>query len=170
MVRTSFDKELRLEITSSMQMGLTKEDRFLSLSRIRSNRPKEHKMTWEEYRKSYGKEPEVGQEAFSMGPITAHVLSLGESDVVVGLSIQEGGSIDTEFGKGVYPDKGDHFDLVIHAHVGDLVRIGWLVGRVVEVGDRTFTIDFGHPFGGEPLTCDVLAESPGDPADKDVEH
>ena len=151
-----FGKEYTVEVASEMQLGLTKEDRFLTLSRIRRNKPKEHRMTWEEYRDAYGKEPAVGQEAFSVGPVTGEVVSVEDSDVVVGLFIQEGGSIDMQFGKAVYHDKGDHFDIVIDAHVGDLVRTGWLVGRVVSVDDRILTIDFGHPFGGETLMCDVL--------------
>ena len=151
-------KKHEVKITSKMQLGLTKEDRFLTLSRIRKDKPKEHRMTWEEYKEAYDKEPAVGQVAFSLGPVTGKVVSMTDSDVVVGLSIQEGGTMDMVLGKAVYHDKGDHFEIVIDAHVGDLLRMSWLAGRVVEVDDKTLTIDFGHPFGGETLVCDVLVE------------
>lgn len=168
-VGLDFGKEHTLEVASKMQMGLTTKDRFLTLSRIRGNKPKEHAMTWEEYREAYGKEPAVGQEAFSIGPVTGAVVSVENSDVVVALSIQEGGTVDMALGKAVYHDKGDHFEIVIDAHVGDLVRTGWLVGKVVEINKTTMTIDFGHPFGGETFTCNVVAEPPEDLADKNVE-
>ncbi|MDY6950705.1 MAG: hypothetical protein SWE60_04275, partial [Thermodesulfobacteriota bacterium] len=48
-VGLAFGKEHTLEVASKMQMALTTEDRFLTLSRIRGNKPKEHAMTWEEY-------------------------------------------------------------------------------------------------------------------------
>ena len=168
-VGLELDKEEKVEIASAMQMGLDEGDRFLSVARIRPDKPKEHRMTWEEYRKAYGKEPVVGQEAFSLGPVTGKVASVEGSDVVLRLSVEEGGSLDMALGKAVYHNKEDHFDIVIDAHVGDLVRTGWLVGRIVEVGDQTITIDYGHPLGGETLTCDVLAESPEDQAEKNIE-
>jgi hypothetical protein len=37
------------------------------------------------------------------------------------------------------------------------------------VNETTMTIDFGHPFGGETLTCDVVAEPAEDLAYKDAE-
>ncbi|MDY6989267.1 MAG: hypothetical protein SWQ30_14555 [Thermodesulfobacteriota bacterium] len=169
-VGLELDKEHRVEIASKMQMGLTEKQRFLTLSRIRRDKPKELRMSYEEYRAAYGKEPVVGQEAFSLGPAMAKVLSVEDTDVVIRLSIEEGGTIDIALGKAVYHNKGDRFDIVIEAHVGDLLRMGWLVGRVSEVNDTTMTIDFGHPFGGETLVCDVLAESPEDQADKNADE
>ena len=38
------------------------------------------------------------------------------------------------------------------------MRTGPLVGRIIAVENGLFTLDYGLPFGGETLVCDVVVE------------
>ena len=71
---------------------------------------------------------------------------------------QPGSVVDTPFGKGTIKENEKNYEIVIDASVGHLVRSQGLVGRVSEVQDRTIVIDYGNPFGGETLSCDVKVE------------
>ena len=63
--------------------------------------------------------------------------------------------MDTGFGIGTIRDAGDKFEIVIDVHEGTLLRSGPLVGKIIKVEDRVFTIDYGGAFEKEPLVCDV---------------
>ncbi len=52
--------------------------------------------------------------------------------------------------------------MVIDAHKGALVLAAGMVGRISYVDDKAFYIDFGNPFGGETLLCDVTVEKIAD--------
>jgi FKBP-type peptidyl-prolyl cis-trans isomerase 2 len=54
---------------------------------------------------------------------------------------------------------GDHFQITMEAQEGRIVRNGPVVGRIIEVEDESFTVDYGRAFAGEPITCDVIVES-----------
>ena len=59
-------------------------------------------------------------------------------------------------------EAADRYLIAINAQTGNLVRSGGFVGRVIAVDEQLITVDYGHPFGGEPLLCDVqVVEPPG---------
>lgn len=66
--------------------------------------------------------------------------------------------VDTPFGKGAIRENEKNYEIVIDASVGSLVRTRGLVGRISEVRDGSIVVDYGHPFGGETLTCDIKVE------------
>jgi len=66
--------------------------------------------------------------------------------------------IQTPFGPGKVTEAPTDLKITIDARVGSLARTGPLVGRVAAVDDNSITLDYGHPFGGEELNCDVVVE------------
>lgn len=143
-----------LDVASGVPAGLKHEDRFLQMARVRQ-RPKFLRMTPEEYKMRTQKDPQVDQ-AYVIDPaVPGKVVSVDEKEVVIQFSAQPGQEVKTPLGKGVIREAEKHWEIVIDAKKGDLIRSGPMVGRIVEVDDRTITIDYGHPFGGEALSCEV---------------
>ena len=87
------------------------------------------------------------------------VESVTDKEVIVRFSGENGKQVLTPLGKGTIKELPDRFEIVIDAKQGDLIRSGELIGRVLITDDRDITIDFGHPFGGESLKCDLLIKS-----------
>ena len=146
-----------IELHADRIAGLPTKDEFLQLTRVRTY-PKELRMTSGEFKTRAGKEPVVG-EAFASNPeVTGKVASVSENEVVIWFSAQPGSVVDTPLGKGTVRENEKNYEVVIDTPVGKLIRMQGLVGRISEVQDHMFTMDFGHPFGGETLTCDVKVE------------
>ena len=152
-----------IELHADRIAGLPPKDQFLQLARVRVQ-PKEIRMTGGEFKLRTGKEPAVGEEFTLERGIPGKVASVSENEVLIRFSVQPGSVIVTPFGKGTVRENEKNYEIVIDASVGRLVRMRGLVGRVSEVQDRTFTVDYGNPFGGETLSCDVKVE-PAPPAD-----
>lgn len=134
-----------------------KGEHILKMARVRK-RPKEMRFKAEEYKNRTGKAPGVGQPFVIDPALPGSVVSVTESEVVVKFSATPGKTVMTPFGKGTIREFDDRYEIAINAIPGTLVRSSGLVGRVVQVDENFITIDYGHPFGGEVLTCDVLVE------------
>ncbi|MGA2106098.1 MAG: hypothetical protein ABSH25_00475 [Syntrophorhabdales bacterium] len=152
--------EKTLEIKGEIPSGLDRNERIIRMSLVRK-RSKEMRFTPEDYKEKTGREAVVGR-AFILDPaLPGKVESVSEKEVVVRFSGEQGKEIDLPFGKATIRGTPQDYEIVIHARAGTLVRTGALVGRIVAVDDVSFTIDYGDPFGGEPLLCDVKIESIG---------
>ncbi len=151
-------KTRTIEIRSERPADVPEKEQFLDLSRIRQQ-PKEIRMTRDEYKSRTGQDPEVGAEYSQDSLLPAKVASVSESEVLIRSSARPGSVVDTPFGKGTIRENGNQVEIVANAAKGTLVRMGPLVGRISGALDKMFTIDFGNPFGGEPLACEVKAES-----------
>ncbi len=165
-----------LNVVAERIAGPTPE-KFTKIARIRK-RPKEMKMSLEEYKGRTGKEPAVGQ-PFTIDPaVPGKVIEVSNKTVVIRFS-PPATEVYLPFGKGIIKEKEDRYEIDIQAVKGTLVRTGGMVGRIVDVDADSITIDYGHPFGGEALKCDVKVESvqPGEKkkaaggvtADKEIE-
>ncbi|HYA42056.1 MAG TPA: hypothetical protein VEF34_12180 [Syntrophobacteraceae bacterium] len=151
------DETRTIEIRSERPVAVPEKEQFLELARI-MQRPKEIRMSRDEYKSRAGKDPELGAE-YALDPdIPGKVASVSENEVLVRCSAQSGSVIETPFGKGTVRENGDRIEIVIEAARGTLVRMGPIVGRISDAREKMFTIDFGDPFGGEPLACEVKAE------------
>jgi len=146
-----------IEIHSERPPNVPLDEQFVQLSLVRQ-RPKEIRMTKAEYKSRTGKDPEVGAEFVLDPAIPGKVASVSESEVLIRFSAQPGSKVETPFGKGTIRENGDKYEIVIDAVEGRLVRTKVFVGCISNVLNRTFTLDYGNPFGGEHLTCDVKAE------------
>lgn len=148
-----------VEVTAEVPPGLVWGERYLQMARVRE-RSKEKTMSAGLYaRFQREKAPEVGQQVGLEPGFVGTVTSVSGDEVTLGVSAEPGAVIDTIFGKGTIRDRGDRYEVEIDARQGALIRLGKLVGRIVEVNDELITTDFGHPFGGESLVCDVQVEA-----------
>jgi FKBP-type peptidyl-prolyl cis-trans isomerase 2 len=137
--------------------GLKPKEEFVQLARVRV-RPKEMRMTGAEFKARTGKEAAVGDELTVNPEFSGKVASVSENEVLIRFSGQPGSVVDTPFGKGTIREDEKNYEIVLDAPVGKLVRTQGLVGRVSEVQDGSIVVDYGNPFGGETLTCDVKVE------------
>ncbi len=146
--------EIKADAVSSPNSG----EYLIKMARVRY-RPKEVKFTPEEYTAKSGKQPVPGDTYILDPALPGKVESVNDTEVVVHFAGKQGEQVDTPFGKGTVGETPDRYEIAIDARPGTLVRSGTMIGRIVNVDDRNITIDYGHPFGGEPLVCDVLIES-----------
>jgi len=147
----------RIELAGGPMEGISDGDRYLKMATVRK-RAKELRLGREEYLTRTGREPEKGRR-FVLDPALPGVIEeVTDKEVVIRFPLPEGGAVQTPFGRGTVRDAGDQWEIVIDAAVGRIVRSGPLAGRISEVNERFFTIDYGYPFGGESLRCDVTAE------------
>jgi FKBP-type peptidyl-prolyl cis-trans isomerase 2 len=132
------------------------------LTKVRT-RPKEMKMPKGDYEYRTGQSPEVGQ-AYSYDPdFPGKVVSISDQEVTIRFSATPGAVIETPFGPGLIRDDGEDYKVDIEARKGALVRTGEMAGHITDVDDKGITVDFGNPFGGETLLCDVTVEKIIDP-------
>ena len=144
------------EIEAERRPEQKKDEYFLRIARVRE-RVKEMRLDPETYKSRTGRTPEVGQ-SFVIDPAVPGTVALvTEREVVVRFSA--GSRVATPFGEGTVKELADRYEITIDAHPGNLVRSGGLVGRIVSVDERFIGIDYGHPFGGERLSCDIIVES-----------
>jgi preprotein translocase subunit YajC len=113
--------------------------------------------------KHLGHDPSIGEKAFTFEGVDGIIKSIKDEKAVIRLDVKEGSTVHTPFGEGTLRDRGDTYDVEIEAKIGHIVRSSSIVGRIVAVDPDSFTLDYGHTFGGEELTCDVKVE-PGDAA------
>jgi FKBP-type peptidyl-prolyl cis-trans isomerase 2 len=147
-----------MEIRRERNKPMGNEPMVLEMARIRT-RAKEVRMTPAEYKGRTGKDPEVGQ-SYTMDPaVPGKVESVSDQQVVIRFHAEPGKKVKTPLGEGEIRETGKDYEIVINAKQGDLVRSGGMVGRIVEVGERMITIDYGHPLGYEELKCEVTAQS-----------
>lgn len=140
----------------------SRDDYVLRVARIRK-RPREMRITIDEYHNRTGKSPEVGQPFVFDAAVPGRVEAVTPEEVVIVFSAQPGDVVPTPFGPGHIRTLENNYEIVIDAQKGALVRTGPLVGRIVDVNEQFLIIDYRHPFGGEMLTCDVTVEKTADP-------
>ena len=155
-MRENSTKKFRL--TSGTVTDLTKEERFLKLSRIR-RQPKFIKVSPDTFKKSYKKEPVQGEIIASedFRGLSMKVNSITNDEVQIKIIMEEGMKVDLPLGTGTVHDAGDHYETELDIHTGQIIRSGAIVGRVVDIEGDMFTIDYANPFGYESLECDVTA-------------
>jgi FKBP-type peptidyl-prolyl cis-trans isomerase 2 len=155
-------------LTSDIPANLTDRDRYITIGRV-VHREKDRRVHLQTVKDELGHAPAVGEQAFAYQGITGTVKEISGSDVVIHINVKDGQIVDVPYGKGIIKDYPDHYDIVTDAKVGHLVRSLSQVGRIVSVTDDKFVIDYGHPFGGEELSCDVRVESvlPGTRTEQD---
>jgi FKBP-type peptidyl-prolyl cis-trans isomerase 2 len=145
-------------LKADVPSDLNDDDRYTTLGRV-ARKEKDQKVALKPLKDKLGHTPAIGEQAFSFEGFVGTVKSITDKEAIIHIEVQDGRIVDQPFGKGVIKDYPDHYDIVTDAQVGHLVRSASQVGRIIKVTETTFTIDYGHPFGGEELMCDVRVES-----------
>ncbi|OPY77392.1 MAG: hypothetical protein A4E64_01137 [Syntrophorhabdus sp. PtaU1.Bin058] len=147
-----------VELNAKARPGQSKDEWFIKIARVRQ-RARELRFTPEEYEAKAGKKAQVGQVYDVDKTLPGRVTAVSDTEIIVGFAPEKGREISTPFGKGVVRELPQGYEIRIDAQPGTLVRSGGLIGRIAAVDDVAIVVDYSHPFGGDPLTCDVLIES-----------
>jgi FKBP-type peptidyl-prolyl cis-trans isomerase 2 len=153
-VGVSPGKEKRVALTAKPIPGPDGKPRLLPMARVRP-RLKELRMSRTDYSGRFNKNPEVGAAVVFDPAIPGAVTEVTDTEVVVRFMANPGSEVPTPYGIGVIREDADAYEIVIDVHEGAVIRTGPLLGRIVSVNDRMFTIDYTQPFAGEELTCDL---------------
>jgi FKBP-type peptidyl-prolyl cis-trans isomerase 2 len=138
--------------------GLPESEQYLKLARVRYH-PKEVKLKPSQYKDMTKKDAAVGQSIAIEPAVPGKVVSVSDKEVVIHFSARDGEEIDLPYGRATIRDKGNHYEIDIHAVKGTLVRSADMAARIVDVDENMMKLDFGHPFAGEVLNCDVKVDS-----------
>jgi len=141
----------------------TRSGATIQLARIR-RRPKELRITVEDFENRTGKAPEVGQELTFDPAVPGEVASIEGQKVLIRFKAPVGEHIETPFGQALVKANEHSYLLEIEAKKGALIRSGPMVGRIIDVKEKTFVVDYSHPLAGESLHCDVMVERKNDSA------
>lgn len=155
------------ELQAERYPAASPKDRFVKMATVRK-RQKEMRLSLEEYSTRTGNTPEVGQRMVIDPLLPGTVSQVTDKEVVVHFAPETGKPLTTPFGPITVRETAGHYELVIKAEKGRLVRTGGMVGRISAVDGESFEIDYGHPFGGEKLRCDVSIASVKQAGKKDV--
>ena len=145
--------QLDLELRAERFKEQPGSKQTVSIAKVRQ-RPKELRMTPAAYKERTGVEAAPEQPFANDPALPGRVVSVTRDEVLIRFAPKTP-EVQYPFGIGIIRDKNDHYEIDIQAQPGALVRTGGLVGRITGVDDRSISIDYGHPFGGEALNCRV---------------
>ena len=141
-------------VETHARQDLPEEERIIQLLRVKTN-PKSIRYAKSIFRRVTASKAIVGEPVILHEGVIGKVVEVGNDEVHVEFEPQSDKPIDGPFGPIVVTDQGDHYRIEIDALEGDMVRVGPAVGRIAVVNDKTFRVDYAHPFGGQSLTCDT---------------
>jgi len=156
-----------VRVTAEEQLDVPENERTIRLARVKTV-PKEMHIEKETFTQMTGSEAQVDETVYLHPEVKGKVVSVLDNEVVVVFAPVSDTPLDGPFGARQVVDKGDHWEIEIDAQVGRLVRAGPLLGRIAEVGQEMFRVDYSHPFGGETLECDVRVEAAPDDASEKI--
>lgn len=113
--------------------------------------------TLDSFVRGYKRQPKVGEIFYEKGIPHSKVTAVGNGKVTIKM-FNDDLNVPTPWGTAHVVGGNEKQVHVRHeSKKGNLVRFGHMIGRVILVDDEKIVIDLGHPFGGETLTCDVVA-------------
>jgi FKBP-type peptidyl-prolyl cis-trans isomerase 2 len=158
------DTARTLRVEAQAQEHLPLEERKIRLARVKTH-PKKIRYARVDFTRMTAAEPAVDEPVILQPEIRGRVISVGEDEVVVTFTPAANRPAQGPFGPVTVSDQGDHYRIEIDAREGRLVRVGPMVGRIAQVEENFFEVDYSHPFGGETLVCDVtVSEGTVDPS------
>jgi FKBP-type peptidyl-prolyl cis-trans isomerase 2 len=158
----------RVELRGDDGEGVRDEGKPLQLAVVRK-RPRELRFSRDYYLANAGREPEVGRSFVRDPLIPGKIVAVNDKEVLIRFEVKDGTVVTTPYGKGVIRERPERYEIVLEPMAGTLVRSGPLVGRIIEVSDQYFFIDYRDPFGGESLACAVTAAPAGPKPDSALE-
>ena len=147
-------EKLHVELSAEPYAASPGNTRTVQIAKVRK-RKKEMRMPREEFAASTGKEPVPGDPFVQDRMVPGRIAEVTDKEVVIRFTPASGDVLKTPFGAVVVREEEDHYALDIQAEKGRLLRTGNMVGRIRGVDAESIAIDYGHPFAGERLSCDV---------------
>jgi len=144
----------RFELEAARYPVSSPTDKLVKIAKVRK-RQKEMRISGEEFIARTGKSPELGAPFVLDRMFPGKVSEVTDKEVLIHFAPVAGESLTTPFGAAAVREFPDHYELEIKAEKGNLIRTGGMAGRIAAVDGDLITIDYGHPFAGERLACEV---------------
>ncbi|MBJ6724287.1 peptidylprolyl isomerase [Geomesophilobacter sediminis] len=144
---------VELAVTAERLPVTPGNDHTVRLGRV-VDQPKELRIPIALYKTRSQNDPKVGDPFRLDATLAGKVTAVNEAEVTITLD-SAASEADRPFGRVTITDQGDHYRMETHPLPGTLVRTGAMAGKITTVDDQYFTVDYGHPFGGEVLRCAV---------------
>ncbi len=157
----SVGRPVTLELTGAVPDNIPPNERYLKMA-INSKRLRRMTVSLDMFRQHYPEQPQPGLAIEQNDKFKTVVERVNDGMVTLLFSAVPGATLESPYGTEHYIQEEDNFTVHLNVREGAVIRTGPLVGRISEVNNDTFTIDYGHPFGGETLSCEVEAR-PADP-------
>lgn len=143
-----------LTLRAPVPEGLPGEERYIQLA-LKRARPKTAEIPVDQFRSLYKKDPAVGDPVdFGMG-ISSKVAAIENTVAIIHFDLKDGDVIETPWGPADIKETETEYEIHIRPELGRLVRTGAFVGKVAEILPDRYTMDFGYPFGGEAVVCEI---------------
>lgn len=159
----AYGVENKVKIKAHLQKSVTESERYMKLYRRTVKKRVQQAVATADFKERYGEDIKAG-DVFDVDEVPGMAIEIVERDgeeLLTALVLKDKGSALAENPWGgrrfSYIDD-ENYEIVIETEVGHVGRAGGLIGRVVEIQDEYFIIDWGIPFGGETLTCEVTAQ------------
>ena len=143
-----------IKVTAEPQNDLPLNERSIRLTKMKKH-PKYTVYDKDIFTNFTGSKLALGEAVQLDTGIKGKVVSIENDEVKVAFEPISDQPVEGPFGIITVKDMGDHFVTDIDARKGAIVRVGPAVGKIVDVNNKNFQIDYAHPFGGETLQCDV---------------
>ena len=164
-IRRELEKELvglparetvTLNLEAEADETLSRDVRYYTEARVRI-RKKERRHSLKQYVAYYGRPPAIGEHYDEDHVFTATITRVDPDTDTITTCIEPklGAVYPSDFGSATIIDGGDAYRIVFDVTEGQLVSSGNRVGRIDQVDRNVFTVDWGHPFGHEILSCEV---------------
>lgn len=140
------------------QGNISEEDSVITIKRKKVH-AKEIRYLRTLFSQMTGSELEVGAIVRGDRGITGSVVEITGDEVRVTFEPEKKENIDETFGPVIVTDTGNGYQVEIDVEEGKLVRVGPAVGRIAQVDENYFTVDYSHPYGGKTLECDVTVSA-----------
>ncbi|MBT0666136.1 hypothetical protein KI809_17635 [Geobacter pelophilus] len=155
-IGSPYSEPRKVKLVAETPTNLSDRDRYLDMSRTRK-RPKEMNISIDEFRTLTGTTPEIGQSVIFDPLLPGSIASMADGKVTLKFAPHSMQDLVTPFGLANIHDAGDHYTIELQVKKDGLLRSGPLAGVISAVKDDSFTIDYGNPFAGERLFCEVIA-------------
>lgn len=149
-------REVDLELTGTVPENIPDNERFMQMA-LQTKLQRRMIVTLEEYQKEYPKPPVPGEILGADENFSTMVEKVEGEEVHLLFSSAPGATRKTVYGIEHFTQEEEEFLVRLEVKPGAVLRTGPLVGRISSVEQESFTIDYGHPFGGETLSCQVQA-------------
>jgi thiol:disulfide interchange protein DsbD len=151
-----FNQPQILTIEGELIPDIFGKERYLTLNRSFSEN-RQVTIPISKFEKQFKISPQTGNTIDTRRPgVSATVLTVENDEVIMRYNAEPGASAPSIFGTNVITQTADTLEFKTDAKLNTIIRSGSMIGKISEVTDTTFTVDYGHSSGFTPLTCEVI--------------
>jgi len=104
---------------------------------------------------SFSIEPVVGEDVYLVPYFTSRIITVTGSEVTLKSAVVDDRVFKEEYGTTEIRDNGENIIIRLIPKMGALFTIQNTTGRITEVDEHSFTVDFNHPLAGKTIVVDL---------------